>query len=166
MDRPIESVDLETRSIPLPSRLKILLVEDDVVDAMTVRRALAEARIDSELVVRQTGADALAWLRDAAGADVEPLPDVVILDLNLPLSSGHDLLESIKKIPALGGIPSVVLTTSGDERDVTRAFEAGAAGYFVKPVDFGRFVALMGTLCRYWAMSVTPRRIGAETPGD
>lgn len=137
----------------MPSHLNILLVEDDDVDVMTVRRALTGARVDHDLTVHRTGGDALAWLRDAARADAGPLPDVLILDLNLPLLSGLELLESVKKIPALAAIPAVVLTTSGQESDVARAFELGAAGYFVKPVDFDRFVAVMGTLCRYWSMS-------------
>ena len=141
----------------MPSRLRILLVEDDDVDAMTVRRALASARIDHELWVQRSGSEALAWLR-AADAQGQPLPDVLILDLNLPLLSGLELLESVKKIPTLAMIPSVVLTTSGQESDVASAFELGAAGYFVKPVDFDRFVAVMTTLCDYWSMSaISPR---------
>jgi DNA-binding response OmpR family regulator len=145
--------------------LNILLVEDDEVDVMTVRRALAVAHVDHDLIVHRTGADALGWLRAETGVERGPLPDLLILDLNLPLLSGLELLESVKKIPALAAIPSVVLTTSGQESDVARAFELGAAGYFVKPVDFDRFVAVMSTLCRYWSLSAIARpRSGPPRP--
>jgi CheY-like chemotaxis protein len=129
--------------------LKILLVEDDDVDVMTARRALAKAGVDHELRIERTGAAGLASLRAAAAA-TDPFPDLLILDLNLPMLSGLELLAAIKQTPDFGPIPAVILTTSGYEKDVSRSFELGAAGYFVKPVEFEQYVAVIGTMCRYW----------------
>jgi CheY-like chemotaxis protein len=133
--------------------LSILLVEDDPVDAMIVTRAFEKARVDSSLRVACNGVEALELLRgEAAGRD-EKLPVLILLDLNLPLMNGHELLAQLKADPRLRRIPVVVLSTSARERDVEECYDRGAAGYVVKPVGFDECVHAMEVIARYWGLS-------------
>jgi CheY-like chemotaxis protein len=148
--------------LAVQSRLKILLVEDDEVDVMTVRRALDRADVEHDLAIERNGGEALTKLEASARGEGPPLPSVMIFDLNLPRLSGLELLARVKQAPGLVAIPAVILTTSAQESDVARAFELGAAGYFVKPVDFDRFVEVMSTLCRYWSVATARPPSGTE----
>jgi CheY-like chemotaxis protein len=96
------------------------------------------------------GEEALAYLRGAGVYARYPRPDVVLLDLNLPRLSGHEVLRDIKEDRELQAIPVVVLTTSTAERDLARAYDSHANSYVVKPVDFARFHQLVTDLCQYW----------------
>jgi len=127
--------------------VNMLLVEDDLVDVMNVRRAFARAQIMSPLSVVGDGEEALAKLRDGTFPASRRL---VILDLNLPRMNGIEFLQEVRSDPALAKLSVVVLTTSSEERDKVDAYEFNVAGYLVKPVGFVEFVELMTTLSRYW----------------
>lgn len=114
--------------------LEILLVEDNTADARLVRELLAEAKLMNVLRVAGDGEAALALLRGGNGSPAHH-PDLILLDLNLPKRSGHEVLEEIKNDPDLHNIPIVVLTTSDQERDVVRSYDLRANAYVVKPVD-------------------------------
>jgi CheY-like chemotaxis protein len=126
----------------------ILLVEDDAIDQMTVRRALRELRISNPLVVVESGEEALAML-----ASCEELPCMALLDINMPRMNGLELLTAMKGDERLRRIPVVMLTTSTDDRDRFESFDKSVAGYLVKPVDYPQFVELMRTLDLYWSIS-------------
>jgi DNA-binding response OmpR family regulator len=126
----------------------ILLVEDDRVDAMTVKRALADIKVTNPLDVVEDGEQALAYLRQSANQR----PGLILLDLNMPRMSGIEFLKIVKQDTQLKRIPVVVLTTSGEERDRIDAYEWGAAGYVVKPFDYSQFVATVRTIDRYWTL--------------
>ena len=113
----------------------ILLVEDDYVDTMAVKRVLREFNTANDLVCSLNGEDALEYLR---GKD-NKMPCLILLDLNMPRMNGLEFLRTIKADEALKGIPVVVLTTSNDEQDMTRSFELGAAAYIVKAFGYGEF---------------------------
>ena len=130
----------------------ILLVEDDSVDVMTVKRAFRDIAVKSELVPTGDGEEALAYLRD----DGNTKPSVILLDLNMPKMNGTEFLKIIKADDGLKKIPVIVLTTSNSEQDIAKSFELGAAGYMVKSVDYKRFMEVIKTINSYWTLSKLP----------
>lgn len=134
------------------SQKPILLVEDDEIDVITVKRALKEVHITNQLDVAVDGEKAWERLHDAG----QELPCVILLDLNMPRMTGLELLRQIKQEPNLKRIPVIVLTTSNDERDKNQSFQIGVAGYMVKPVDYWQFVEVIRVIDRYWTLSEIP----------
>ena len=130
----------------------ILLVEDDSVDAMTVKRALKELNVTNPLVHTLNGEEALKHLR----AESNDNPCVILLDLNMPKMNGVEFLKVIKADDVLKKIPVVVFTTSQEEQDVVESFKLSAAGYIVKPADYKKFVEAMRTIDIYWTLSELP----------
>ena len=133
--------------------LNILLVEDDAVDVMNVRRAFEKNKIVNPLHVAQNGIEALQMLRNG---HVPGDRRLVLLDLNMPRMNGIEFLRHVRTDPHLNLIPVVVLTTSADEKDKVEAFNLNVAGYLVKPVTFGDFAELMATLNKYWTLVEFP----------
>ncbi len=109
----------------------VLLVEDDIVDAMTVKRALKELKVQNELVHTTDGKKALEYLRAPGSAK----PCVILLDLNMPEMNGIEFLQVIKADGALRMIPVVMLAASSEEKNIVETFNLGVAGYIFKPVD-------------------------------
>ena len=141
--------------------MHILLVEDNPADARLVREALAESDVGAELQWVSSGEEALSFLRRGKHYPNAPVPDLVLLDLNLPGLRGQEVLIEIKQDPALRRIPVVVLSSSSARRDVLDAYDAHANSYMVKPVDFDQFLVLVATIRGYWLSSVLlPTRVG------
>ena len=136
-----------------PRPLNILLVEDDDVDVMNVRRAFRQFHILNPLFVASDGVEALSMLRSGA---VPAERRLVLLDLNMPRMNGIELLRELRSDPSLHATPVVVLTTSDDERDRIDAYNLHVAGYLVKPVTFASFCDLMVTLNKYWMLVELP----------
>jgi CheY-like chemotaxis protein len=132
--------------------ISILLVEDDVVDVMSVKRALRDLAVPNPLEVVGNGEEALACLRKPEHA----LPGIILLDLNMPRMNGIDFLKILKKDERLRRIPVIVLTTSKEEKDRLESFNLGVAGYMVKPVEYAGFVEVVRTIQRYWTASEMP----------
>ena len=130
----------------------ILLVEDDIVDVLTVERALKEIQMTNDLVKVQNGKQALEYLRNPENI----MPLFALLDLNMPGTSGMEFLAERFKSPHLMSVPVIVLTTSKDENEVKASFEYGAAGYLVKPVEYQDFVELMRKVRDYWFNNELP----------
>jgi CheY-like chemotaxis protein len=139
--------------------MNILLVEDDVVDAQTVRRYFASNRLPHALKVIDNAQQALEHLRrqSAGGTDRLGGTGLVILDLNMPGMNGLEFLAEIKADPELHTIPVIVLSTSDLESDVRASFEGGVAGYFVKPLEYGEFVSTLHSILRYWELCQHPQ---------
>lgn len=133
--------------------LNILLVEDDQVDVMNVRRAFDRNRITNPLYVAGDGIDALRMLRSG---EVPVGRRIVLLDLNMPRMNGIEFLREIRNDPELHLTPVVVLTTSNDERDRIDAYNFNVAGYLLKPVTFVNFVEVMAALNKYWTLVEFP----------
>ena len=131
----------------------ILLVEDDRVDAMTVKRALKEIKVSNPLHVVGNGEEALEFLRD----DKIPMPGIILLDLNMPRMNGLEFLKVAKQDDRLKQIPVIVLTTSMEDRDRLESFNLSVAGYMIKPVDYIQFVEVMRAIKLYWTFSELPR---------
>ena len=136
----------------MQSSKPILLVEDDSVDVMTVKRALRDLNVSNQLVPAGDGEQALAYLRDRH----TPRPCVILLDLNMPKMSGTEFLKTVKADDALKMIPVIVLTTSNTEQDIARSFELGAAGYMVKSIDYDKFIDTIKAIDLYWTQSKLP----------
>jgi CheY-like chemotaxis protein len=127
----------------------ILLIEDDKVDAMTVRRALKELRVTTRLEHVENGEEALTYLRDPN----KNRPCIILLDLNMPIMNGIEFLQAVKLDPDLKRIPVVVLTTSEEQEDKVDSFSLGVAGYMRKPVDYQQFVETIRSIDAYWTIS-------------
>lgn len=130
----------------------ILLVEDDQVDAMTVKRALKEIHVTNPVDTVENGEDALSFLKDPQNER----PGIILLDLNMPRMNGIEFLTIAKQDEDLKRIPVVVLTTSREEQDKVDSFNLGVAGYMIKPVDYQQFVEVVKTIDLYWTLSELP----------
>jgi CheY-like chemotaxis protein len=138
-------------------QLTVLLVEDNPRDVRLTQRAFVQAGLPHELRVVRDGDEALAYLRhEGAYQDpsTSPRPDVILLDLNLPRMSGHEVIQGLKHDTRFKHIPVLVLTTSGRPDDVRLAYEAGANAYLLKPVEFARFTEIMVQLGKFWLETV------------
>ncbi len=133
--------------------LNILLVEDDEVDVMNVRRAFQRAHVSNPLHVAGNGLEALEILR---GDTMPAGRRLVLLDLNMPRMNGIEFLRAVRADASLQSLPVVVLTTSNDERDKVDAYKLNVAGYLLKPVTFTDFVDLMAALNKYWMLVEMP----------
>lgn len=133
--------------------LHILLIEDDEVDVMNVRRAFVKNHIANPLYVAANGLEGLEMLRNGAVPEGRRL---VLLDLNLPKMNGIEFLRALRADPELRTISVVVLTTSANERDKIDAYNLNVAGYLLKPVTFINFVEVMATLNKYWTLVEMP----------
>jgi CheY-like chemotaxis protein len=126
--------------------INVLLVEDDPGDALLVREALADDERVDEISVASDGVYALEQLNDSE----RPLPDLILLDLNLPRMDGRELLAEIKREPKFAPIPVVVLTTSDAEADVLRSYELHANAFVTKPRDLNRFLNVVREIDRFF----------------
>src|SRR6185295_14309373 len=120
----------------------ILLIEDNESDEVLTVRALERAKVANEIQVVHDGEEALAYLFGTgvhAGRDTSQLPTVVLLDLNLPKIGGLDVLRRIRADERTRRLPVVVLTSSGEEKDIVQSYDLGANAYVRKPVDFNEF---------------------------
>ena len=133
--------------------LNILLVEDDQVDVMNVKRAFDRNRIGNPLYIAEDGIRALEVLR---GTGMPRERRIVLLDLNMPRMNGIEFLKELRADPDLHMTPVVVLTTSDDERDKISAYDLNVAGYLLKPVTFANFVEVMAALNKYWTLVEFP----------
>lgn len=131
----------------------ILLVEDDNVDAMTVKRGVRDLKVDHSVIHLVNGDEAMKYL---TSPDMEK-PFVVLLDLNMPKMNGIEFLKVMKTHSELKTIPVIVLTTSKEQRDILSSFELGASGYMVKPVDYSKFVEILSKIMIYWSSSELPK---------
>jgi len=136
----------------------VLLVEDDTIDAMTVRRAFRDLKVTNPLVHTVNGEEALAYLKD----ETKDKPCLILLDLNMPKMNGTEFLAVAKVDPVLKKIPVVVLTTSSEERDVVQSFRLSVAGYIIKPVDYRNFVDAIRMIDLYWTLSELPDEKGED----
>lgn len=130
----------------------ILLLEDDEVDAMNVRRAFRDINIRNKLIACTNGEEGLSYLNDESKEN----PCVILLDLNMPRMNGIEFLQEVKRTPLLKRTPVVILTTSKEDNDRFESFDLGIAGYIIKPVDYAQFVEAMRAVNLYWTLSEFP----------
>ena len=138
--------------------INILLVEDDEVDVMNVKRAFKKVNITNPLHVAGNGLEALTMLRSENGHPSVVPNDrrLVLLDLNMPKMGGIEFLMELRADPKLKPTPVVVMTTSNQDQDRVEAYNLNVAGYILKPVTSGNFVEMMATLNNYWILCEMP----------
>ena len=138
----------------------ILLAEDNHADVLLLERAFEHIGVDVLLHVVENGEQAISYLEGEGKyqrREEFPLPDLLLLDLKMPLANGFEVIEWVRAQPRLAGLRIVVLTTSEQLRDVDRAHRLGANSFLVKPVSFDEFKETVRTLCDYWlGLSRTP----------
>lgn len=129
---------------------EILLVEDNEHDVVLTREGFRDARLVVNLHHVWNGEECLAFLRRQGRWHDAPRPDLLLLDLNLPVMDGREVLAEIVRDEALRHLPVVILTTSDSEQDILRMYRLRCSSYLVKPVDFPRFVKVIQSLGEYW----------------
>jgi CheY-like chemotaxis protein len=139
--------------------IQILLVEDDPGDVVITREAFAENKVRNYLSVVSDGETAMSFLRREGEFGDAPRPDLILMDLNLPRKSGHEVLAEIKADPELRRIPVVILTTSDAEEDILRSYDLHANAFVTKPVDFERFLRVVRQIDEFFITVIRlPRR--------
>ena len=139
--------------------IEILLVEDNPADILLTEEAFDEADFPHRLHVARDGIEALAFLRREGAYAGVPVPDVVLMDLNMPRMSGLEALDILKEDEALRRIPVIVLTTSRAESDIWRSYNLHANAYIPKPVTISEFVGVIKSFEAFWfgAAALPPR---------
>jgi two-component system, chemotaxis family, response regulator Rcp1 len=143
MERPMHKA---TNGVPI----EILLVEDNPDDADLTIDALRDGRVHNRVNLVEDGVDAMAYLRREGKYHAAPRPDLILLDLNLPRKSGHEVLAEVKQDADLRRIPVVVMTSSDDEKDVLTAYNNYVNCYITKPVDLDQFLVVIKSIEHFW----------------
>ena len=125
--------------------IKILLVEDNEGDIVLTQEALKDGRIKNNILIARDGEEALAILDSG-----ESLPDLILLDINLPKLNGLEVLTAIKTDPRLKTIPVIMLSTSDEQNDILTSYTNYANCFITKPVDFNRFIDVVRTIEEFW----------------
>lgn len=128
--------------------IDILLVEDNPADIRLTQEVFRDCKMANRLRVARDGLEAMDMLRGASGDGV--MPDLILLDLNMPRMDGREVLDELKKDARLKTIPVIVLTTSDAEQDILRSYQLGANAYITKPVDLGQFVRVVCSIEEFW----------------
>jgi len=138
----------------LEKLVSILLVEDDQVDIMNIQRAFKKNNIVNPLHVANNGVEALVMLRGEK--KLNPLPKIVLLDINMPQMNGIEFLKEIRNDEELKSLHVFIMTTSSDENDRWEAYQLNVAGYILKPLSFEKFTSSVSILNNYWKLCELP----------
>jgi len=134
----------------LSQPIDILLVEDNAGDVRLTKEVLLDSKVPDNLIVASNGEEALACLRKQGKFAGTVRPDLILLDLNLPVKDGREVLAQIKADPDLRSIPVVILTTSKAEEDILKTYDLHANCYVTKPVNLDQFVKVVKSLEDFW----------------
>jgi CheY-like chemotaxis protein len=145
---------------PKSKPIEILLVEDNPADVRLTQEVFKDCRILNNLHIAKDGIEAMDFLTRKGDFKDKPMPDLVLLDLNLPKKDGREVLADMKNDPELKKIPVIVLTTSEAEQDIVRSYNLGANCYITKPVDLNQFIRVVHGIEDFWLTIVKlPTRI-------
>ena len=136
--------------------INILLVEDDEVDVMNVKRAFQKNNLTNPLYHAGNGIEALSMLRGEDGQAAIPIPRIIFLDLNMPRMGGIEFLYELRKDEHLKNISVFVMTTSNEDKDKVDAYKLNVAGYILKPLSMENFVSAVSILKNYWTLCEYP----------
>jgi two-component system response regulator len=141
--------------------IRIMLVEDDPGDQKLIKTSLSSQKISNEVCTAETAEEALEYLSAGKAGDSDcPMPDLILLDLNMPGIGGKEFLRRIKADDQLDTIPVIILTTSDSDRDILDSYKLHASGYIKKPVSLEGFRKIISELEEYWF--VVCRRVSKE----
>lgn len=135
----------------------ILLADDDDDDVMLIKSALVESGIEHFVNTVNNGEALLNYLHRTNGYNIEnaPLPDIIILDLNMPRKDGREALKEIKDTPGLKRIPVLVFSTTKSKEDIAKCYEYGANSFITKPIVYSDLVTVLTHVCRFWCKTAT-----------
>jgi response regulator RpfG family c-di-GMP phosphodiesterase len=128
--------------------LKILLIEDDMIEVMKLNRSISSLKLSHKIIEANNGEDALKLL-----SNKDNLPDIILLDLNMPKINGIEFLSILKRDDTLKYIPTIILTTSNNQKDLISCYEIGIAGYVLKPLKYEEYVSKIEKLLAYWSIN-------------
>ena len=143
--------------------LQLLLVEDNPGDVRLTKEAFKAGEVNVSLNVVRDGVEAIDFLRQRGAFKSARLPDLILLDLNLPLRSGREVLSEIKADPNLKKIPVLVMTTSQADQDIDCAYSLNANCYITKPIDLDDFLRIVKSIGEFWLKTVTLPTVQAPT---
>ncbi|MGB6269076.1 MAG: response regulator [Olleya sp.] len=129
-------------------KLKILLIEDDMIEIMKLNRTISTLKLDHKIIEANNGEEALKILEQK-----DNLPDIILLDLNMPKINGIEFLNILKKDVVLKFIPTIILTTSNNQKDLLECYKIGVAGYVIKPLKYEDYVSKIDKLLAYWSIN-------------
>lgn len=142
---------------------EILLVEDNEDDVVLMREAFERSKVAVNLHHVENGVECMSFLRKQGRYADAPTPDVVLLDLNMPIMNGYEVLQQVSADPDLQHLPVVILTTSADESDILQMYRLRCSSYIVKPVDFVQFQRVINEFTGYWfSVVVLPNSCSAK----
>lgn len=128
--------------------LNILLIEDDMIEVMKFQRTISSLKLDHKIIEANNGEEALTILNKK-----DELPDIILLDLNMPKINGIEFLNILKSDDVLRYIPTIILTTSQNQKDLLECYKIGIAGYVLKPLKYEDYVSKMEKLLAYWSIN-------------
>lgn len=128
--------------------MTILFIEDDAIECMKMQRTLSKHGSMHRIIEAKNGEEALSYLRSD-----QPLPDLLLLDLNMPLMNGIEFLKILKADEQLRFLPTVILTTSQNRADLLECYRQGIAGYLIKPLKYEAYEDMILRLIRYWEIN-------------
>ncbi|WP_147676589.1 response regulator [Algibacter pacificus] len=128
--------------------LNILLIEDDMIEVMKFQRTISSLQLNHKIIEANNGEDALKILERK-----DELPDIILLDLNMPKINGIEFLNILKADEVLKYIPTIILTTSQNQKDLLECYKIGIAGYVLKPLKYEEYVSKMDKLLAYWSIN-------------
>lgn len=128
----------------------ILLVEDNEGDIMLTQEAFEESKIKTHISVVKNGKDALDFLYRRNGFEDAESPDIILLDINIPIFNGHEVLQKIKNDPELKKIPVIILTTSSNDSDINKAYENHTNSFVTKPIEMKDFLEAVLKIEEFW----------------
>ena len=127
--------------------MKVLFIEDDMIESMKLQRAIEKFQLKHTIVEAKNGEEALEVLKKG------DLPDIILLDLNMPRMSGIEFLSILKADDRLKYLPTIILTTSENRADLLECFKIGIAGYVIKPLKYEDYEAKIKKVFDYWEIS-------------
>ncbi|HET6253405.1 MAG TPA: response regulator [Puia sp.] len=138
----------------MSQQIHILLVDDNEGDIFLTREALDDAGIVNKISIATDGVEAIDFLKSCLASGGQSMPDLILLDINLPKMDGTEVLGIIKNDPDLKRIPVIMLTTSSSEKDILASYDNYANCYITKPVDLNRFMDVVRTIEDFWVSIV------------
>lgn len=132
----------------MPEKLSILFIEDDVIETMKMNRTINKLQLPHAIKEAKNGEQALKILNNK-----DSLPDLIFLDLNMPKINGLEFLKILKKDEVLKYIPTIVLTTSNNRKDVLECYKTGIAGYILKPLKYEDYISRIEKILAYWSIN-------------
>ena len=128
--------------------LKVLLVEDNLIEIMKMKRTISFLNLKHTIYEAKNGEEALSFLEDRTN-----MPDIILLDLNMPKINGIEFLKILKRDEDLKHIPTIILTTSSNQKDLLECYRTGMSGYILKPLKYEDYVKKIEVVLSYWSLN-------------